>query len=67
LHIFCTQPDLPVGLILIILKISQGDFKNTVLETLRSDLEKDNIPQLGIEHDRHEKKCTNSKNKKEYR
>jgi hypothetical protein len=56
LHIFCTQPDLPVGLILIILKISQGDFKNTVLETLRSDLEKDNIPQLGIEHDRHEKK-----------
>jgi hypothetical protein len=67
LHIFCTQPDLPVGLILIILKISQGDFKNTVLETLRSDLEKDSIPQLGIEHDRHEKKCTNSKKKIEYR
>ena len=38
LDILSTKSDLPVSLVLIVLKISKGYFENPVLETLRGNL-----------------------------
>lgn len=38
LYILSSKPDLSEGMILIILKFSKGNLKDSVLETFRSDL-----------------------------
>ena len=63
LDILSTELDLPVGLILVLLKVSQAHFKHTALQTIRGNLEEQTKGTVGFnqeecQHQAEQAQCT---------